>query len=138
MKEEVKYRITLTEGQMKLLSKVLDKQARLIVGQLDYAIEEELLRASRKHRPENEGVTRLYVQQILKRLSYVCWGTKDSERFGVGYSEDSDTLWDMQEVIRHQLWKDDEFRNQFVVSSNPAVHWNKKEPLIEVEKVGDE
>ena len=45
-----KYKIELTEYQLKALSSVLNKQARLIFGQLDIAIEDECLEALVKHR----------------------------------------------------------------------------------------
>ena len=134
-----KYKIELTEYQLKALSSVLDKQARLIFGQLDIAIEDECLEALVKHR-HNGNYQDAYddkekLEDLLYQLKKLCWNQSKNASYGVNYSDYSDMLIDMHEVIRHELWKEDDKRLNYTVDAYPAHHWNGNEPLIKVEKL---
>ena len=134
-----KYKIELTEYQLKALSSVLNKQARLIFGQLDIAIEDECLEALVKHR-HNGNYQDAYddkekLEDLLYQLKKLCWNQSKNASYGVRYSDYSDMLIDMHEVIRHELWKEDNERLNYTVDAYPAHHWNGNEPLIKVEKL---
>lgn len=133
MKEKI-YKITLTESQLRLLSEHSERSARVIAGQLEYGIRDILLEALNKSGNRNENTIKL-IDDVLHFLKGICWNLPSHSAYGVGYDKESDTLWDMYEVIRHQLWRDSEDRVEYTNSSYPASHWNKEVPLIEVELV---
>lgn len=131
--EEKNYTITVTESQLRLLAEVTEKASRTIVGQLRYGVREELIRAMMRHETYSED-NMFLVDNLLRTIKALCWKQEEFTDYGVGYDKKSDTLWDMYEVMRHQLWKDSEEPLEYVVSAYPAHHWNKEEPLIKVEK----
>lgn len=137
-----KYKIELTEVQLRLISYVCEKFARLIIGQLDNAIKDELEDAILKHRyngkfSDNFWVVRDTIKEKLDDLHTLCWNQSVNASYGAGYSEKSDTLIDINEVIRHELWKNDkdEDKPKYTNDAFSAFHWNKKEPLIKIEKL---
>ena len=76
-----KYKIELTEYQLKALYSVLNKQARLIFGQLDIAIEDECLEALVKHR-HNGNYQDAYddkekLEDLLYQLKKLCWNQEE-------------------------------------------------------------
>lgn len=139
MEKEVKYQITLTQSQLRLISEVTEKFARIIIGQISNGIGAEMETAYRKHHDkfifESKGGDREKLNNLLNEIKKLCFKQEPDVSYGVGYSDKSDTLFDMHEVIRHQLWKDLEDRPDYVNSAYPAHHWNKKVPLIEIEKL---
>lgn len=132
--EEKVYKITLTESQLRLLSEHAERSARAITGQLEYGIRGILVEALEKTGKRNENTTKM-LDDVLHFLKGLCWNLSPHSAYGVGYDDESDTLWDMYEVIRHQLWKDSEEKIEFVNSAYPAIQWNKEIPLIKVELV---
>ena len=134
------YQITLSENQLNILNRITSDYARLVVGQTD-KLEGVFLKALKRHQSENltkeeKGQEQDYVISLLETLHRICWKQNTNEFYGVGYSELSDTLIDMNEVIRHQLWQDYEGeKSRYTVDSDKPFHWNKKEPLIKIEKI---
>lgn len=140
MKEKIsekRYSIDLTESQVRLLSKVCDNQARAIIGQLENSLGDLLYRGAEKHKDEGEVVWDLRDEYIdkLNEIKRVVWKQKPYQSYGVGYSKESDTLFDIHEVLRQQLWKDSEDKPSFTVDSYEPFHWNKENPLIEVKEI---
>lgn len=135
-----KYRIELTEKQVKLLSYVCDRFSRVIIGQLKAGIENELEEALLRHRFNGEMTDdywreREKIGETLDFLHTFCYNQATNQSYGIRYSEDSDILIDIHQVLRHQLWLDDEDENKSTatVSSSSAHQW-AKEPLIKIEK----
>ena len=75
------------------------------------------------------------LEDLLYQLKKLCWNQSKNASYGVNYSDYSDMLIDMYEVIRHELWKEDDKRLNYTVDAYPAHHWNGNEPLIKVEKL---
>lgn len=136
---EEQYQITLNKEQLFLLKEITDKFARLIIGQLDNSVGEVMRAAVLRHITKGE-INDVYMDlsnQInveLNLLHKLCWDQKPNEFFGVKYSEKSDTLFDMYEVIRYFLYQEDE-DNLSILGSNKPFHWNEKQPLIKIEKL---
>lgn len=132
------YTLTITEEHLKLLSEITDKMARVIVGQLDYGIGEEVDAAIARHRSDGKWNDDFYeiskqAKVYLDMLHTMCWDQAPSTRYGVHYSKKSDALWDMHEVLRHQMWKENPDRSKMTVDSDKPFHWNKEIPLIKIE-----
>lgn len=138
------YKIELTEKQLQLLMRTCEVQSRLMIGQTDHA-EDIFFNALKRHKYNNDKDywkneeyqrDRDIVSDMLTTLHCMCWNQLPNQFYGVKYSPESDTLIDMVEVIRHQLWQDREGeKSRFTNDSYPAFHWNKKEPLIKIEKI---
>lgn len=133
------YTITITEEHLKLLSEITDKMARVIVGQLDYGIGDEVDTALLKHIANGKPDDRYYelrrtLRTMLDSIHTIAWDQSPHTRYGVNYSKKSDILWDMYEVFRHQLWEDDEDRSEYTVDASKPHHWYKEVPLIKIER----
>lgn len=139
MEKEVLYRITLTESQLRLLGEVSEKFARIIVGQLYHGMGEEMEVAYEMHHNtpiyDSEDDDREELDRLLNGIKKLCFKQEPNSSYGVGYNEKSDTLLDIHEVIRHQLWSDSKDKPKFINGSYPAHHWNEDVPLIEVNKI---
>jgi hypothetical protein len=130
------YTITITEDHLKLLSEITDKMARTIVGQLENGILSECKEAINRHYPELDFDDRHalceQVRYALDKIHKLCWRQSSNAHYGLRYSEKSDTLWDMHEVFRHQLWEEREDKSFMTVDSDKPMHWNGKIPLIKI------
>lgn len=132
------YQITLTKSQLELLKEITDKYARLLIGQVD-KLDDVFTDALLKHGNNGERDYEYqrdcdYINNQLEILHTFCWKQQPNQYYGVKYSEKSDTLFDMHDVIRHQLWKDrGGDKSAFTNDSYPAHHWNTNEPLIKIE-----
>lgn len=86
---------------------------------------------SQKHFAEKIGI------QLLNQVKELNTGEFGEMSFSIASPEVDDSCrvaFDIQEVIRHELWKQDEKRSRSTVDSNTAHHWGK-EPLIKCEVV---
>ena len=56
--------------------------------------------------------------------------------YGIGHNSDADTLYDIYQVIRHQIWKDDKRvdKPKYTNQAYPATKFSKQ-PLIEIKQV---
>lgn len=129
---EKKYTIELTQKQLKLLQQATEFSARFICGQVNHSFWIHQARDKDFYSPE----WRKKANQVDEKMSEVkklWWDIDGSGNNGLGYHKDSDILFDMYQVIRHQLWKDDENLNKSTTSnqSYPASK-HSTEPLIEI------
>jgi hypothetical protein len=107
------YTITLNERQLKLLAYACRVTDRLIIGQLDFSLQECCEAAFEKlHKGKEAGkigsdewyAMRFEVEEAIQRLRKLCWGVEYGENYGLGYDNTADILFDMQKVIEHALW----------------------------------
>lgn len=113
-KEDSKqFTITLNERQLRLLAYACRVTDRLIVGQLNFSLQECCEEAFKKlHKNDEAGkigsdmwcTMRYVVEKSMDMLRKLCWGVEHNEDHGIGYDEDADILFDMQKVIEHALW----------------------------------
>lgn len=144
-----KYIIELTEKQARLLSWACDTLPRLIQGQgwslqelFEWAWEKRCKEATGDMMDEEfEGGwsamredTEILVREIKRRY----WNRSWNEENGIHYDDTADILWDIYQVIRHQLWKDNPDPNKckWTVNASPAVQVGS-EPLAKIESKED-
>lgn len=140
------YQITLTKEQLQLLMRTCEIQSRLIIGQTD-KLDDIFLEAIARHKydyknnpdywkSDEYNEDREWITETLEELHKRCWQQATNQFYGVNYSKQSDSLIDMVEVIRHQLWKDTEGEKSTITNNAfPAFHWNKEEKLIEIKQI---
>ena len=148
MSKEHIYTLHLTERQVQLLSYACDQFSRLIVGQdwsyqhlFEMAWERRCKDATgnmmdkdwdggwQNMRHDAEGIAR----QIKSRF----WGLERSALYGVKYDDTADILFDLHQVLRHQLWldkpEDTKQQLRFTVDSDEAMRFGS-EPLAKIER----
>jgi hypothetical protein len=140
---EKEYTIKLTKRQLQLLSYACDRMSRLIEGQ-DWVYQELMEQAWEKRCKEAVGghgmdkewdggwyKMREDAEDISKKIKKRFWGCEPNQMYGIKYDSVSDTLYDMHQVMRHQLWLDSD--RQFIgVDSSEAMQISD-EPLIKIE-----
>lgn len=116
-KENKQFTITLSERQLRLLAYACRVTDRLIIGQLDYSLKECCEGAFLKlHKNEEAGkvgsngwhTMRFVVEKSLDILRKLCWGVERNTNHGIYYDETADILFDMQKVIEHALWLEED------------------------------
>lgn len=107
------YTITLNERQLKLLAYACRVTNRLILGQLDFSLKECCENAFEKlHKNEEAGkigsdawyAMQFMVTGAIHGLRKLCWGVEYKEDYGIGFDGTADILFDMQKVMEHALW----------------------------------
>ena len=138
-----KYTLELTERQARLLSYACDQFARLIMGQ-DWSYQQLFESAWERRCKEATGETmdegwdggwsamREDAERLVKEIGLRFWGKGGGAYNGVHYDNEADILFDIYQVIRHQLWLDrTEPKPHGIVDSFPA-HQFGSEPLAKI------
>lgn len=142
-KEEKVYNIQVTEKQLRILSATCNAYMRLICGQsmdlaelMESAWEKHCKKATDKMIDEewNGGWSKAredaetYAQAIRDRF----WFCKPGSLYGLGYDETADMLYDIHQVLRHQLYLDlpenERAEMKWTVLADPPMQFGK-EPL---------
>lgn len=146
---EQTYQITLTKRQVQLLSYVCDRFSRLICGQ-DWSFQ-ELMEAAWERRCKEAtgkmmdkeweggwGDMRAEADDLCKYIKKRFWGLESHSLYGIHYDQTADILWDVNQVLRHQLWLDkpDEDKSTVTVDASEAMRVGD-EPLITIKKMND-
>ena len=73
---------------------------------------------------------------VCNHIKSFFYGLEPNVDHGVHYDKDADTIWDIYQVIRHQLWLDNEDpeKPKYTVDAYPA-HLTGKEPLAKISSV---
>lgn len=135
------YHLDLTERQTRILSRVCDQFCRLICGQ-EMSYQELLEAAWEKRCKKATGHTmdkewdggwhamRNEAEKLCKDAKKRFWGLDSNVLYGINYDETSDILFDLHQVIRHQLWLDrqDEDKSHMTVDSDEPMR-HGTEPL---------
>ena len=141
-----RYTIQITEKQMRQLEKACEAMARLINGQM-FPMQYICESAWKKHVQEPRGLEacrdaffdmRHKVEACLNALHTLCWDIPVGTDYGLHHNPDSDILWDIYQVFRHQRYlamppeKQEQLR-MTVIADDP---WRTgKEPLCEVVEI---
>lgn len=147
-KTEIKrpYCLHLTERQARLLSYACDQFSRLICGQ-DWSYRELMESAWEKRCKEATGnfmdkewdggwsAMRAEAEQISKTIKKRFWGLESNAFYGIHYDDTADILFDLHQVIRHQLWLDrpDSGKSNITVDASEAMQVGE-EPLAIIER----
>jgi len=139
-----KYILELTEKQARLLSWACDTFPRIIEGQ-GHAYQDMFEQAWEKRCKEATGKSmddewdggwhkmREDAENTVREIKRRFWGLSWCSEYGIHYDDTADILWDIHQVIRHQLWKDrdDEHKSFMTVDASPATQFGD-EPLAEI------
>ena len=140
------YVITLSERQLRLLAYACRVTDRLITGQLDFSLKECCEEAFEKlHKDKEAGkigsnewyAMRFEVEEAINRLRKLCWGVEYGEHHGIHYDHTADILFDMQKVIEHALWleEDPAKRSKWTNDAFEHTHPVGDEKNIKVNKI---
>lgn len=140
------FTITLNERQLRLLAYACRVTDRLIIGQLDYSLQECCEAAFEKlHKNDEAGkigsdmwyTMRYVVEKSMDILRKLCWGVERNTSYGIYYDEEADVLFDMQKVMEHALWleKDPEKRPKYTNDAFEHTSPIGNESNIKVEKI---
>lgn len=146
-KEDSKqFTITLNERQLRILAYACRVTDRLIIGQLNFSLQECCEEAFKKlHKNDEAGkigsdmwhTMRYVVEKSMDMLRKLCWGAEHNEDHGIGYDEDADILFDMQKVIEHALWLEQDPKKRSNITNDAFEHTRPfgNERNIKVKKV---
>lgn len=140
------YTITLNERQLRLLAYACRVTDRLIIGQLNFSLQECCESAFEKlYKGKEAGkigsdewyAMRFEVEEAIQRLRKLCWGVEYGENYGLGYDNTADILFDMQKVIEHALWLEKDPQKRSNWTNDAFEHTNPigDERNIKVKKV---
>lgn len=140
------FSITLNERQLRLLVYACRVTDRLIIGQLNFSLQECCEAAFEKlHMGKEAGkigsdewyVMRFEVEEAIHKLRKLCWGVEYGENHGIGYDDTADVLFDMQKVIEHALWLEKDPQKRSNWTNDAFAHTNPvgEEKNIEVKKL---
>ena len=116
-KENKQFTITLNERQLRLLAYACRVTDRLIIGQLDFSLQECCEAAYEKLYKDDEAgkissyewyAMRHRVEDAIQKLRRLCWGLEPNWNNGIGYNDTADILFDMQKVMEHALWLEED------------------------------
>lgn len=146
MNNDKQFTITLNERQLKLLSYACRVTNRLIIGQLDFSLQECCESAYEKlHKNDGKGeiggdewnFMRFMVTQLMQAVRRMCWGVEHGQVHGIGYDKTADILLDMSKVMEHALWleKDPEERRNTTIGMFEHTNTFGDEKNIKVKKL---
>lgn len=147
---EKKYTIELNETQLKTLEWVTELASRTICGQLDMLQDIAEGAFERDHKSEQYPhaigspewyAMRQELEEHLDRIRKMCWGCDKQTLYGIGYSDKSDMLWDMHQVLRKfrydHIFTDEERKQmRFTVLGDDPMR-TSDEPLIKVRETNN-
>lgn len=150
--EERVYNIQVTKRQLEVLSQTCDAYMRLICGQpmdlqnlMEDAWEKHCKKATGdRFDKEWQGGwynARKNAEKISNEIRDKFWFCGPSSWYGLGYDEMADILFDIHQVLRHQLFLDktpEEKENlKWTVSADTPIAFSK-EPLVKVTRIKSE
>ena len=147
-KNDKQFIITLNERQLKLLAYACRVTDRLILGQLNFSLQECCENAFEKlHKDKEAGkigsdewyAMRFEVEAAMHKLRKLCWGVEYGENHGIGYDDTADVLFDMQKVIEHSMWLEKDPEERSNITNDAFEHTNQfgSERNIKVKKNND-
>ncbi len=131
MSNDKQYAITLNERQLKLLAYACRVTDRLIIGQLAFSLQECCEDAFLKlHKDDGKGkiggdewhYMRYEVTEAMQKLRKLCWGVEYGQNHGIHYDNTADILFDMQKVIEHALWLEEDPEKRSNWTNNAFEH----------------
>ena len=140
------YSITLSERQLRLLAYACRVTDRLIIGQLDFSLKECCEEAFEKlHKGKEAGkigsnewyYMQYEVTEAIQKLRKLCWGVQYGQNHGIHYDDTADVLFDMQKVMEHALWLEQDPAKRSNWTNDAFEHTNTfgSEKNIKVKKI---
>ena len=145
-KENKQFTITLSERQLRLLAYACRVTDRLIIGQLNFSLQECCEAAFLKlHKNDEAGkvgsdmwnTMRFIVEKSMDILRKLCWGMEGGQNHGIYFDETADILFDMQKTMEHALWLEEDPAKRSKWTNDAFEHTNQfgKEKNIKVTKI---
>ena len=145
-KKEHTYTLHLTKRQVEILSYACDRFSRLICGQ-DWTFKDLFEEAWEKRCKEATGKfmdkeweggwqnMRDDAEVMSNEIKRRYWGLERNAMYGVHYDDTADILFDLHQVLRHQLWLDrpEDKKSHITVDASEAMQFGT-EPLAKIEK----
>lgn len=145
-KKEHTYTLHLTKRQVEILSYACDRFSRLICGQ-DWTFQDLFEAAWEKRCKEATGKSmdneweggwqnmRDDAEVMSWEIKRRYWGLERNAMHGVHYDDTADILYDLHQVLRHQLWLDrpEDKKSHITVDASEAMQFGT-EPLAKIEK----
>lgn len=130
--------LELNRRQLEILSDACDNHSRNICGQLDVGLSDILETGiAREYKTadfEHRRQIRERAMELLREVKVLVWNMGAGASYGVNYDAKADILFDIHQVIRHQLWKmRPEPRPQMSVCSTQGFPFGD-EPFVTVTK----
>ena len=132
-----RYNLVITEKQAILIKDALEEYFRIRMNQWG-DLADSLAMKNVDLSPNNPNHERIFeryitdrdaVQKVFECAGNILWNGKRNDK-----SEEQLIAEDIWQVIRHQLWKDSENRNDWCVDSREPLRMSD-EPLPEMKKV---
>ena len=136
-KENKQFTITLSERQLRLLAYACRVTDRLIIGQLDFSLKECKNDEAGKVGSDMWKTMRFVVEKSMDILRKLCWGVERNTNHGIYYDETADVLFDMQKVMEHALWLEEDPAKRSNWTNDAFEHTNNfgSEKNIKVKKI---
>lgn len=144
------YTLRLTKRQVELLSYACDRFSRLLEGQ-DWTYQELFEQAWEKRCKEavgGHGMDKEWdggwqnmhdeAEAFARNIKKMFWGLDWQTMNGVGYDDTADILFDLYQVLRHQLWLDrpEDKKSHITVDASKAMQFGS-EPLARIGRNDD-
>lgn len=134
---EKKYTLTITEKQAILIREALEEYFRIRMNQWSDLADSLVMKNIdfSPHNPNHEKIFERYitergaVRKVLECAGRIIWENHRNPK-----SEEQLIAEDIWQVIRHQLWKDSENKNDWCVDASEPLRMSD-EPLPEMKKV---
>ena len=136
---EEKYVLTISKKQAVLLKDALEEYFRIRMNQWNMLAESLALMSidiSPEHTNHKENFERFLCKRDDIELIFETVGKILGCSYRSKKSEEQLIAEDIWQVIRHQLWKDSENKNEWCVDSRDPLRVSK-EPLPEIKKIGE-
>ena len=140
------FSITLNERQLRLLAYACRVTDRLIIGQLNFSLQECCEAAFEKlHKNDGKGEIggdewnsmRFMVEKSMDILRKLCWDVEGGQNHGIYFDETADILFDMQMTMEHALWLEKDPAKRSNWTNDAFAHTNQfgSEKNIKVNKI---
>jgi len=123
----MKYTLTVSERQLRIIQSALEFYERPFMGQVDFAFEHPVWDMDRRGTQE----ARLAMNHALPQ---------EKRHHGIFSPKISDTAriaYDLQQVIRYQLWLANGCRPTMTVNLRPPSQTSHEEPLASIDGMRD-
>ena len=141
--QKIKVELECTAAQLNLIQHALDVYSRLGSGQIEelenhwgineFQINKHTIEGATNYADYHEEKDNL--RQFINAYKNLLFMMAPNASYGIHADAISDTCrqsWDMIQVIRHEVWKQDPERTNFGVNAYPASRSSEKEELITV------
>lgn len=121
-----KYTLTLTEDQARALSNAAELVSRLHMGQLD------CLRSFLHYPNDNHEEISRRLDDLRELMGLIPPGCGRNAFYGISSSEitnTSRTLFDIHQVIRHEIWRNTPDAPKHITHSSRAMQFDHTQPL---------